>query len=477
MSKDIRHQAVLLIHGIGEQRPMSTLRDFVTAIVGPNFRSKPNDLSMLFELRRLTYETIEKQVTYKTCFFESYWAFRMRDTTYRNVYEWGWRLMQSKRRNVPPRLRWIQTLCWVGIVVSVLALLILLVISLVRKSETPKPCLDIVALWPLVIRFRLNACLQVVLQWVPLLVSVLMMLFSSRFLYWLGDAARYLDSLPANIVERQSIRSDGVELLRKLHEAKLGDKPKYERIIVIGHSLGSVIGYDILKFYWASVNDQLSIEAQSPVATMLEELQRISNCLASTKEDAPEDIVRYYQKLYQKAQGALMCALIDALPREKPWRITDFVTLGSPLTYADFLMATSKKDLERLQEERELPTSPPQLDKKKCSQNKQARRFSYDEENEEGKVVREKLHHAAHFALTKWTNLYHPEDPIGGKVGGRLFGYGVMDIECSIPRRQVFNRLFRGIRAHTQYWPDKRSSPSSSIETLKAIVAWPQSAI
>src|SRR5262249_5146382 len=41
-------QAVLLIHGIGEQRPMSNLRDFVAALVGDHFRSKPDDLSLSF---------------------------------------------------------------------------------------------------------------------------------------------------------------------------------------------------------------------------------------------------------------------------------------------------------------------------------------------------------------------------------------------------------------------------------------------
>lgn len=53
-------QAVVLIHGIGEQKPMSTLRAFVSAVLPPaaagkpQFRSKPDRMSELFELRRLT---------------------------------------------------------------------------------------------------------------------------------------------------------------------------------------------------------------------------------------------------------------------------------------------------------------------------------------------------------------------------------------------------------------------------------------
>ena len=52
-------QAVVVIHGIGEQRPMDTLRAFADAVlpdVEPGkekFWSKPDKLSDLFELRVL----------------------------------------------------------------------------------------------------------------------------------------------------------------------------------------------------------------------------------------------------------------------------------------------------------------------------------------------------------------------------------------------------------------------------------------
>ena len=64
-------QAVLFIHGIGEQRPMDTLRSFVGAVwtsdtslhrdhpLGASCWSKPYELSQNFELRRLT--TAENQ--------------------------------------------------------------------------------------------------------------------------------------------------------------------------------------------------------------------------------------------------------------------------------------------------------------------------------------------------------------------------------------------------------------------------------
>ena len=54
-----------------------------------------------------------------------------------------------------------------------------------------------------------------------------------------------------------------------------------------------------------------------------------------------------------------------------PWLVSDFVTLGSPLAHASFLLANSKKDLEDRKRERELPTCPPIIEKNKISYNTQ----------------------------------------------------------------------------------------------------------
>ena len=80
MSKKKFKQAVLLIHGIGDQRPMSTLRSFVEAVLNDNkdqeaiFLNKPQQISDLYELRRYT---IEKRGIPKTHFYEFYWAHLM----------------------------------------------------------------------------------------------------------------------------------------------------------------------------------------------------------------------------------------------------------------------------------------------------------------------------------------------------------------------------------------------------------------
>src|SRR5262249_23061735 len=67
-------------------------------------------------------------------------------------------------------------------------------------------------------------------------------------LQYAGDAARYLSPRPENVGVRRAIRSAAIELLEGLH-----DDPswrRYHRIIVVGHSLGSVIAYDALTHLW-----------------------------------------------------------------------------------------------------------------------------------------------------------------------------------------------------------------------------------
>jgi hypothetical protein len=75
--------------------------------------------------------------------------------------------------------------------------------------------------------------------------ALLFSIFHLVFYLYIGDAARYLSPIPDNIKLRQTIRADGIQLLRKIHESG-----EYERVIVVGHSLGSVVAYDILKHLW-----------------------------------------------------------------------------------------------------------------------------------------------------------------------------------------------------------------------------------
>lgn len=88
-------QAVVLIHGIGEQKPMATIRSFVDSVLeadegiehyerkgdGPKKRvayySRPDRISGNFELRCLR----SAGGRIKTDFYELYWAHRMKEHT------------------------------------------------------------------------------------------------------------------------------------------------------------------------------------------------------------------------------------------------------------------------------------------------------------------------------------------------------------------------------------------------------------
>jgi hypothetical protein len=114
------------------------------------------------------------------------------------------------------------------------------------------------------------------------------------------------------------------------------------------------------------------------------------------------------------------------------WKITDLVTLGSPLAHAPFLMAANRKDLGDRVKERQYPTCPPQpVDERDWQYGRSLLKTP------SGGTL---LHHAALFACTRWTNLYFDRDIIGGKVEN--LGSWI-DNRCLEPR---------GVFPHTRYW-------------------------
>jgi hypothetical protein len=411
----IPKQAVLLIHGIGEQRPMDTLRGFVDMVWKRNpdvhhahattgVFSKPDDISGSYELRRLT--TTKDRNGVRTDFFEYYWAHRMEDTTMRHVLPWLKHLLLRRPGSLP---RALQSAWWVltGIV---LVAVFFWVLTLLPESWR---------FWHLP-------------KWISGAIGLLATLALAPVLKkFVGDAARYLTPLPINIHRRQEIRAKGVEVLNKIH-----DSGEYQRIILVGHSLGSVIGYDILTHAWPAYAKQ-----GQPLANPA--LDQIEDLVQSPTVDI---------KAYQQAQFALGNTL---RANGCPWLVTDFITLGSPLAHAEVLMAVDREDLHSKQAERELPTCPPQLE---------ASRFSYPAA---GKV--RKLHYAAVFGPTRWSNVYFPAQAIvrGDIIGGPLrnvFGPGVRD--CP-----VTTTIWGGFLSHTLYWtPESTQTTGEHIQVLQRVI-------
>lgn len=83
--------AVVLLHGIGEQRPMATLRGFVRGVFDESGRSKPDRLSELFEVRRLDV----KAGGFKVDCYELYWAHHMSASTLTHIAKWLLRLFST----------------------------------------------------------------------------------------------------------------------------------------------------------------------------------------------------------------------------------------------------------------------------------------------------------------------------------------------------------------------------------------------
>lgn len=431
VSKAPDKQAVVLIHGIGEQRPMDTLRRFVCAVwtsddsvkheyADSNLWSKPDRVSDSFELRRLT--TSRNKADIRTDFFEFYWAHLMTGTKLSHVLAWARILLLRWPWNVTKPLRG----AWLLVVVLALAV----VFFAVNGSLPEETQLVQIPAWLSIVSGMFGAVLSTVV------------------LLYVGDAARYLHPAPPNIQRRHAIRSAGVELLNNLH-----DSGQYERIVIVGHSLGSVIGYDILTHAWPEYNHRFE-DPEEPKDTALEALE----ALAAAKANADE------------AQPAQREYLEELREQNHPWLVSDFVTLGSPLTHATMLLARDAQDLEQKQQDREFPTCPPVLEKNGFSFE---RTYDTHRAGKGGKKVTKPRkfrvpHHAAVFGPTRWTNLYFPARLVfwGDVIAGPLvplFGPGIRDVPVRTRRRL-------GLLSHTLYWDGGAQSVPEHIQALRNAV-------
>ena len=428
-------QAVVIIHGIGEQRPMSTLRSFVSAVLPPadkgkeHYRSKPDRMSELFELRRLT--STGRPTTH---FYEYYWAYHVDGTTWWHLLQWFRGLLFRRPSNIPAGLKTIWRTTWATTIGLVL---------LVPLGYGAYFC----AWFAELSHFGLG--------WIVGVVGVMVLLMLQAFvLYWVGDAARYLSPSPSNIALRQKIRAEGVRLLRQLHRSC-----EYERIVIVGHSLGSVIGYDIITRLWLDYNESYDFKArassieehlnvhQHPQPVIGGALLKAGAALSSDAKPEALQSFRVTQLEGWKEQRHY----------GNPWRISDFVTIGSPLAHAMLLLAESAQDFDDRKGQRELPTCPPVLDEGSYSYVGDQLLLPGSNKQFSPHI----LHHAAAFAVTRWSNLYFPAygglfgDFIGGPLN-EVLGLGIQDI----PVRSNSWRRFTPL-AHTDYWEAKRLSDKS----------------
>lgn len=278
---------------------------------------------------------------------------------------------------------------------------------------------------------------------------------------YLGDAARYFRGSPANVAVRRAIRKEAVDTLARLH-----DSGRYDRIVVVAHSLGTVVAYDMLRAYFSRICDELP-----PITLLGQEFLDVDGAPWQ-----PEKVATHEEKVELRRKARQLIANIADVTVRRPveqrhfksWLVTDFVTLGSALSHAYFLMCEETKepdaaekngherlraDFRRRVEEREFPTCPP-------------KRLQHDGllafDNPRKKI--RQIHHGALFGLTRWTNIYFPIEQIfwGDAIGGPLapiFGRHIVDLPVS-------TKLAGGADffTHTAYWnvdrkPDTWKAP------------------
>ena len=403
---NINRQAVVIIHGIGEQRPMKTLRGFVNAIwktdtyqtegYDPVIYSTPDNISENYELRRFSTNSNKEGII--TEFFEFYWAHLMEGNKVSHILAWLKRLVFLPVKRLPPVLNQIRWL-FLFLIIGIFGL------SLYLYS------LDLNAIssnYPIIPQLLKGVAFITPIIVVPFILSKLEDI--------VGDAARYIDASPKNVKRRQEIRTKGVKILKELHE-----KGSFDRIIIVGHSLGSIIAYDILKHAFPIITQGF------PKGTPLNKLSDLKNYLL--EKDGHIDADKYQALQHQ--------AFLEQKSKNNGWLVSDLITLGSPLTYSDVLLAEDKKAFNEMVQSKEFPTCPPILDKKELAFLNPKNETRY-------------IHHAAAFALTKWTNLYFPVkalilgDAISGPMNP-LFGKGVKDLPVS-------TTINKGLFSHTNYW-------------------------
>lgn len=432
--------AVVLIHGIGEQRPTSTLREFLNGIKDEkiHFWEKPDGHSGNYETRKMTMDLVEGH-SHMHDFYEFYWAHHMRDTRFSHISDWVKRVIFRVPSAVSNRLRKAYWTIWGSAF----------------------------AFWGILGIFIWKTDWFSFLKLIGYISSTLVLSYpigkiSSLLFNYLGDAARYMDPKPSNVSERRNIREEGLALLRRLH-----DSGEYKNIILIGHSLGSVIAYDLIKFLWIEYYKTYQNEA-------------IARYFRSTKDHQKLRIDRLKKSVgnlkssenVQEFTNAQAEAFLHLSGIGNGWLISDFISIGSPLTHVEQLLVPKGSDFTELKKQKVFPVCPP---------INYPKNFDFIQNSKEieigngllsevrinsSKRVVQYFSHSSPFSVTRWKNYYFSSDYIGGPLS-HLFGMGIQDQEMKLEKKWLIPFLPGG---HTRYWDQKYGK--ACIEYLKEDLIW-----
>lgn len=551
----VLRQAVVVVHGIGEQVPLETIRSFVgTAGPSPSVPpgtpdggvaadqarvfSEPSPASLRCNDRIYVARWIHDRLKLNdpaetgmdederipsahivngasvSDFYEYYWAPRYRLTTFGQVMSWFVGLLKrprasySNRRILGPDRWWRRSapgaIMVAAIAVSIwaplprLATLCVAMMALVAAAGAA-------TFTGLLAMFRNLLVVAVAFFAVPVLVygldaatalssvasgsaaTLLLGWLARTFALTVGDAANYLSNGPDSVEENELVQLPLIRMVEQLHDMDSEDgSPRYERIVVVGHSLGAVIAYDAITLLWARRNRDLRLPAPSDDALAsraVAEVEQAGTYLESLVQlSASSELVARAAEAYRGKQRALFCALqwrssrldrtAGAAPpghespdraRRARWIVSDLVTLGSPLTYADAFLATHRVRLRERYDDRSLSRCPPTPQRTIGTED-----FPFRQTDSPVTPSRSWLHQAAPFAATVWTNRYFDHDVVGGPVREH-FGPGVDDQRLPGGSRWIGWMAFSN--PHSSYWTvsaRKRNTPGS-IESLSVL--------
>lgn len=411
MGRHVR-QAVVIVHGMGEQRPLETLNEFIGAALEADgggkrlFYSRPDQVVDSYESRRYLAPVAHNEageVRAQTEFFEYHWAHLMQGNRLDDLWPAFRRMLLAPPWYVPAGLRVLWAIFW-----ALLIAIVILFLSVGPGLEFELSEISLGDVLKAIVGGGLSAILltYVITRWLPSWLT-------SSFV----DVVRYLDTSPRSYQVRRDIRAGIVDLLEGLHA-----DGRYQRIIIVAHSLGSYIAYDAISYLWGQmdklhrgpIRPDVDEPEQGDPPAGLAELEAAASAL--TRES---DVTAY-----QEAQRRLWLGL---RAQGNPWLITDFLSFGSPMYMADRIYTRNRAKFDERVLLRELPTCPPQPElAKRNNVNHEALWFSW---NNRGRRV---LYHAAPFAVVRWTNAWFPAHfrVFGDWFGGPLrplFGNGILD--------------------------------------------------
>ncbi len=431
--------AVVIVHGMGEQLPLDTLQRFLDTAL-PKVRgrrvyySRPERVTTSFEARRMLAPPIRSETGEgygQTEFFEYHWSYLMKENRLDDLFPVVRRMLLNSPHRVPSGLRVAWVLAWL-LVIGFLVTAWLVVRNTPPEDRTVKA---IVVSGVGVVGFA-------IIRWVLNKIGALV---TRSFV----DVVRYLDRSPRSYEVRRNIRAGMVDLLQRLH-----DDRRYSRIVVVAHSLGAYIAYDGITYLWPQMcnlhggpveDDPVKDDGAALPLTGLKELEAAANAVREAAVPTDAQLTELSGRQFELWRQVRL--------QGNPWLITDFISLGTPMYFADQLFAKDRKGFDRLVSRAELPVCPP-VSATKTVEDPEPKKAKYGHPN----LGRTVLGHATPFAVVRWTNLWFPArlwffgDWFGGPLQP-LFGKGVLDI----PIQGNKNGRFAPAIAHGKYlsWPDR----------------------